>query len=75
MTSKVSISLSDEDIAYLDGEVVEGRFASRSAAAQHAIHLLRESALADAYAEAYGAWDDADESSLWDAATGDGVTA
>ena len=67
--TKVSISLSEEDIAYLDGEAQQGRYPSRSAAVQEAIRLLRESRLADAYAEAFGSWDQ-DE---WDLAAGDGL--
>jgi Arc/MetJ-type ribon-helix-helix transcriptional regulator len=75
MVSKVSISLNDDDVAYLDGQSLSGRFASRSAAVQAAIRLLRESELADAYAEAYGSWDESDEAATWDAAAADGLTA
>lgn len=67
--SKVSLSLSTSDLAFLDGEVATNRFPTRSAAVQNAVALLRESRLADAYAEAYAdGYDDE-----WDAATGDGL--
>jgi Arc/MetJ-type ribon-helix-helix transcriptional regulator len=67
--SKVSLSLSESDLAFLDSEVVMGRYASRSAAVQDAVSLLRESRLADAYAEAFAdGYDDE-----WDTAASDGL--
>lgn len=71
--TKVSLSLAEDDIAYLDTETLEGRFASRSAAVQEAVRLLRESRLADAYAEAFGEWRDAGDELAWDAAMPDGI--
>ena len=68
---KVSLSMSVEDLAFLDAETRDGRYASRSAATQEAVRLLRESRLADAYAAAY-AEDDGRE---WDAVVGDGLGA
>lgn len=67
--TKISLSLSAEDIAFLDAESLGGRYPSRSAAVQDAVRLLRESRLADAYAEAYAAGYD-DE---WDTAADDGI--
>ncbi|MBS1675601.1 MAG: type II toxin-antitoxin system ParD family antitoxin [Actinobacteria bacterium] len=67
--AKVSLSLSEQDIAFLDAETSSGRYASRSAATQDAVRLLRESRLADAYAAAFAEgydpiWDDASEDGL-----------
>jgi len=67
--AKVSLSLSEADIAFLDLETLSGRYASRSAAVQDAVRLLRESRLADAYAEAFADGYDAE----WDAADADGL--
>jgi Arc/MetJ-type ribon-helix-helix transcriptional regulator len=67
--AKVSLSLSDDDLAFLDAEAVSGRYSSRSAAVQDAVRLLRESRLADAYAEAFGEGYD-DE---WDVTDLDGI--
>ena len=68
-STKVSISLPDDDIGYLDSETLAGRYPSRSAAVHEALRLLRESRLADAYAEAYGEWTEDD----WDVAIADGL--
>lgn len=75
MSTKVSISLSDRDVAYLDAETRSGRFSTRSAAVQRAVQLLRESELADAYAQAYGEWADDADAMAWDEASADGLTA
>lgn len=68
-TAKISLSLPDGDLAFLDAQTLEGRYSSRSAAIQDAVRLLRESRLADAYAEAYAEGYD-DE---WDTAVDDGL--
>lgn len=67
--AKVSLSLNERDLAFLDSEALSGRYPSRSAAVQDAVRLLRESRLADAYAEAYA--EGLEEE--WDAAIGDGL--
>jgi len=70
-TTKVSISLTEADLSYLDTQTLSGRYPSRSAALHDAIRHLRESELADAYAEAFAEWDE----QSWDDAVGDGLTA
>lgn len=69
VNAKVSLSLSDADVAFLDLEAISGRYSSRSAVVQDAVRLLRESRVADAYAEAYAEGYDSE----WDLAVGDGV--
>ncbi|WP_243229129.1 ribbon-helix-helix domain-containing protein [Microbacterium sp. CIAB417] len=67
--TKISLSLNEVDLAFLDTETREGRYPSRSAAVQDAVRMLRESRLADAYAEAYAeGYDEA-----WDLASDDGL--
>jgi Arc/MetJ-type ribon-helix-helix transcriptional regulator len=68
---KVSVSIPDDDLAYLDTQTLAGRYPSRSAALHDAIRMLRESELADAYAEAFAEWQD----DAWDAASADGLRA
>ncbi|MBS1908186.1 MAG: type II toxin-antitoxin system ParD family antitoxin [Actinobacteria bacterium] len=67
--TKVSLSLSEGDLAFLDAETRSGRYASRSAATQDAVRLLRESRLADAYAQAFAEGYD----ECWDGASEDGL--
>ena len=68
---KVSVSVPDEDIEFLDNYVKTHRIASRSAAVQRAIRLLRASELTNAYAAAFTEWDDDPSTEAWDAATAD----
>lgn len=70
--AKVSVSLDERDIAFLDQESLSGRFDSRSAAVQEAVRMMRESRLADAYAEAFGEGFEADDRA-WDATSADGI--
>lgn len=66
---KVSLSLSTNDLAFLDDQTRTGLYSSRSAVVQDAVRALREERLADAYADAFT--ESADDA--WDAASGDGL--
>ncbi|HUF99538.1 MAG TPA: ribbon-helix-helix domain-containing protein [Ilumatobacter sp.] len=68
---KLSVSVPDEDVAFLDNYVKTHGFASRSAALQRAIRLLRASELTGAYAAAFAEWSDDLDSDAWDTATAD----
>lgn len=70
---KVSVSLPDEDVEFLDSYARTHQVASRSATLHRAIRLLRASELAQDYAEAFAQWDDED-SQIWDAVVADGLT-
>ena len=69
---KVSVSLPDEDVAFLDDYARNHQIASRSATLHRAIRLLRASVLAQDYAEAFAEWDN-EERHLWDSAASDGL--
>ncbi len=73
MSMKLSVSLPDDDVEYLDEYVVAQRLDSRSAALRKAIRLLRTSELGSAYEEAWAEWDDSDDGPAWDAVAGDGL--
>lgn len=74
MTSmKVSVSLSDDDVQYLDTYARERRLGSRSAALQKAVRLLRASELGSEYERAWEEWADTDEAEAWDHVAGDGI--
>jgi Arc/MetJ-type ribon-helix-helix transcriptional regulator len=69
MATKLSISLPEDDVAFLDSLNAD----SRSAAVHAAIDLARSLRLADAYAAAYDEWVESGEAEVWDAVTGDGL--
>lgn len=70
---KVSVSLPDEDVQFLDDYAAEYGVGSRSAAVRKAVRLLRASGLGAAYEAAWSDWDTSDESNAWDAALADGL--
>lgn len=71
---KLSVSLIDEDIAFIDEYARTHAAASRSAVLHEAVELLRASQLGDAYAAAWDEWSADDDAQLWNTAIGDGLT-
>lgn len=70
---KVSVSLPDEDVAYLDTYVEARGLDSRSAAVHRAVRLLQASELGAAYEDAWAEWAGSDDAELWDSVTPDGL--
>ena len=70
---KVSISLPDEDVEFLDAYAESQGFASRSAVLHKAVRLLRASELGPAYEDAWTEWSDSGEADVWDTTAADGV--
>jgi len=68
---KLSVSLPDEDVAFLDQIALERELESRSAALQAAVRALREQSLVEDYMAAY--LEGEQESAVWDVASGDGA--
>ena len=71
---KVSVSLPDEDVEFLDSYAQREGFASRSAVLHTAVRLLRESELGAAYEAAWAEWEAAENGALWEPTAGDGQT-
>ncbi len=69
---KVSVSIPDDDVRFLDDYAREQGLDSRSAAVHRAVRLLRTAELAAAYESAWGEWAGSDAAD-WEAATGDGL--
>lgn len=69
---KLSVSLSDQDIAVLDAYVERSGLPSRSAGLQRAVQMLRFPALEEDYA---GAWDEwtSEGGEHWERTAADGV--
>ncbi|MFH8343912.1 ribbon-helix-helix domain-containing protein [Streptomyces sp. NPDC018045] len=70
---KVSVSLPEEDIAFVDAYGKKTDAESRSAVIHAAIELLRSSELEADYALAWEEWDESDDARLWDGVSGDGI--
>ena len=69
---KLSISLSEEDVAALDRYAKVAGLSSRSAAIQRAIRMLSDPELEDAYAAAWDEWETSGEAAAWEATSADG---
>ncbi len=67
---KISVSLPEDDIRFLDEQGT-----NRSATLHEAVALLRDRHLTAMYAEAFSEWSDSPDAKLWDAATADGLPA
>jgi Arc/MetJ-type ribon-helix-helix transcriptional regulator len=70
---KVSVSLPEEDVEFLDAYAEAQGIASRSAAMHKAVRLLRASELGPAYEQAWADWADGEDQDLWENATSDGL--
>ena len=70
---KVSVSLPQDDIEFLDKETRAGRYPSRSAAVKAAVTVLRQAAITDSYAEAWDEWEQSGDDVLWESVVADGL--
>jgi Arc/MetJ-type ribon-helix-helix transcriptional regulator len=71
---KVSVSLPNGDVEYLDAYAKEQGIESRSAVLQKAVRLLRASELAADYEAAFTDVSESADANLWDATVGDGLS-
>jgi Arc/MetJ-type ribon-helix-helix transcriptional regulator len=70
---KVSVSLPEEDVVFLDQYARSIGAASRSAVIQRAIRLMRAAELGPAYARAWEEWEAGGDAAAWDGVAGDGI--
>jgi len=70
---KVSVSLPEDDVRYLDSYARSQGIASRSAALHKAVSLLRAAELEDSYADAWASWESSSDAGAWNAAAPDGI--
>lgn len=71
---KLSVSLSEDDVAALDKYAKAAGLRSRSAAIQQAIRLLGDQELEEAYAAAWQEWEASGDAGDWDSTSADGLT-
>ena len=71
---KLSVSLPEDDVEFLDAYARAQGITSRSAVVHKAVRLLRASELGPAYEDAWREWAESDDAGAWDGAVGDGLT-
>lgn len=71
---KLSVSLTEEDVAIVDEYVRTSGVKTRSAAIRRALHLLRQPDLEQGYATAWEEWAASGEQAAWESTTGDGLS-
>ncbi|GGF29928.1 ribbon-helix-helix protein, CopG family [Subtercola lobariae] len=74
MTAKLSVSLSDNDVEYID-ELARDHSGNRSAVIHDLVRIAREMRAVRDYAAANDEWIASTESRAWDAAAHDGIGA
>ena len=70
---KLSVSLSEDEVAALDKYAQAAGLASRSAAIQQAIRLLGDPELEDSYAAAWDEWEGPGDAAAWESTAADGL--
>lgn len=70
---KVSVSLPEEDVEFLDSYAESQGLPSRSAVVHKAVRLLRGAELAPAYEDAFASWEDSEDAADWDVTTSDNL--
>jgi Arc/MetJ-type ribon-helix-helix transcriptional regulator len=70
---KMSVSLPEDDVEFLDSYARDQGIGSRSAALHKAVGLLRAAQLADAYEDAWASWTTSGEARAWENTTADGL--
>ena len=71
---KVSVSLPEADVHFLDEFAEIHGLESRSAALQRAVRTLRTLTLSDHYRAAWDEWTSSDDSQLWESIASDGLS-
>ncbi len=71
---KLSVSLPEEDVEFLDAYASEQGFPSRSAVLHKAVRLLRGAELGAAYEQAFAEWEESGEAATWDLTVADGLS-
>jgi antitoxin MazE9 len=70
---KMSVSLPEDDVEFLDSYARDQGIGSRSAVLHKAVGLLRTAQLADAYEDAWSSWTASGEAQTWENTIADGL--
>jgi hypothetical protein len=68
---RLSVNLSEDDVALLDDYARTAGLRGRSAVIQHALRLLRQAELGQDYVAAWEEWAGAGEQPTWETTAGD----
>ena len=71
---KVSVSLPDDDVEFLDAYARSQGIESRSAVLHQAVRLLRANQLTSDYEDAWREWAASGEADLWETTSSDGLS-
>lgn len=71
---KISVSLPQADVEFLDSYASQHGIETRSAAVQQAVNRLRHDELGEAYQLAWEEWANSGDEPAWEAAVGDGLS-
>ena len=72
---KLSVSLPDEDVEFLDAYAEQSGVGSRSAAMHRAVRMFRSAQLGEDNAAAWAEWVESGDAEAWESATADGLGA
>lgn len=70
---KLSVSLPQEDVEFLDDYAREQGFQSRSAVVHRAVRLLRTAEISGAYESAWDEWTASGDAAAWEGTDADGL--
>jgi Arc/MetJ-type ribon-helix-helix transcriptional regulator len=70
---KVSVSLPDDDVEFLDEYALAQGISSRSAVIHKAVRLLRGADLGGSYEEAWEEWSSSGDADAWEHTVADGL--
>lgn len=70
---KLSVSLPEEDVEFLDRYARDIGYPSRSAVVHQAVRLLQAAHLGEDYAAAWNEWSGSGDQEIWEASVGDGL--
>ncbi|MFM7065167.1 MAG: ribbon-helix-helix domain-containing protein [Actinomycetes bacterium] len=70
---KLSVSIPDDDVVFLDEFAAKAGMESRSAVVQQAIAMLKAAELVRDYAKAFDEWAESGDAATWDTSISDGL--
>lgn len=70
---KISISVEEKDLDFLDKYASDHSLGTRSAAMRSAVDALRKEELAWQYEQAFAEWEESGDGEFWDLMSADGI--